>query len=101
MITVTVFVAELVLVAREVHRVEGLVGGHPEVIHLANGDAANGHLHERSHTWRCFELEFRHDTDVVVVADSVSFAKVDDRCGGHRGGFFGEMTRECKRGERP
>ena len=62
----------------QVHGIERLVGREAEVVDLSVGDALDGHLDIRGHARRLLVLHLGDDADVVVVADGVSLAKVDD-----------------------
>ncbi len=82
-VAVAILVAVVVCVLVEVHGVERLIGGQAEVVDLAVGDAADGHLDIRSHARGLLVLHLGDGADVVVVADGVSLAKVDDGGVGH------------------
>ena len=83
-VTTAVFVAVFVILFGEVHAVERLVGRHAQVVHPAGADAFDGHLDVGRHAGGRFQFGARDETDVAIITDGVSFAKIDDRSGCHR-----------------
>ena len=96
MITTAVFIAIFVIFFSKIYAVQGLVGSHPEVMHPAGANAFDGHLDVGCHARRGLEFRARDETDVAIVTDGVSFAKIDNRSGCHRDGEPGAFWPGCQ-----
>ena len=77
MVTHTVDIGELHLLAAEHDALEEIVGSEAEVVVLTGSDAADGHLNVGGHARGSLELTLANDANVAVVVDGVPFAELN------------------------